>query len=325
MKKSLLSKLALTISAGLSSISVAQASDKVMIGELTWPGAKTVGHLIKVIIEEKLGGQADMVPSTNPVLFAAMDGGRGDIDVHPDLWLPNNQALVDEYVIGKKSVMLSNGYYEGRTGFCVPKYMKEEHGIKSVYDLATPKAQALFDSDGDGKGEIWVGGPGWASSNINKVKARGYGIDLFNTIGTEDEAIFYNRLEKLYKQGKGVAFYCYNPHYVHALYETVMLEEPEYDEAQYTMVQPQEDKDWFEKSNITTGDALKNVRIAYSKSLEERAPDVAKFLSNINLEAEYVSQWTYEVIINGREAEEVVREWVESNGEIVDSWIGIGS
>lgn len=323
MRNSLLTKVILALSISSASVSAVQAADKVMIAELTWPGAKIVGNLIKVIIEEKLGGEADMVPSTNPVAFSAMDGGRGDIDVHPDLWLPNNQALVDQYVDDKGTVALSNGYYEGRTGFCVPNYMPEKHGIKTVFDMATPEAQTLFDSDGDGMGEIWVGAAGWSSTNINKVKARDYGIELFNTVSTEDEAIFYSRLETLYKQEKGVAFYCYIPHYVHALYDMTLLEEPEYDPAQYTMIQPKDDPEWFEKSSITTGDPVKNVRIAYSKSLEKRAPDVATFLSNINLESSVVSNWTYEVIIKEKNAEDVVRSWISENSATVDKWLGI--
>lgn len=323
MRKSLLAKVMLAVSIGSASVSYVHAADKVMIAELSWPGAKIIGNLIKVVIEEKLGAEADMVPSTNSIIFAAMDGGRGDIDVHPDVWLPNQQALVDQYVTGNKTVALSKGFYEGKTGFCVPKYMSEKHGIKTVYDMATPEAQALFDSDGDGMGEVWAGGAGWASTNINKVKARDYGIELFNTISTEDEAIFYNRLETLYKKEQGVAFYCYVPHYVHALYETVLLEEPEYDAAQYQMLQPQNDPNWYEKSSIFTGDPIKNVRIAYSKTLETRSPEVADFLSNINLSADDVSNWTYQVIIEGKEAEDVVRTWVSNNSTTVDKWLGI--
>ncbi|MFT2110088.1 glycine betaine ABC transporter substrate-binding protein [Marinomonas sp. 2405UD68-3] len=323
MRKSLLTKVMLAVSIGSASVGSIHAADKVMIAELSWPGAKIIGNLIKVIVEEKLGGEADMVPSTNSVVFAAMDGGRGDIDVHPDVWLPNQQALVDEYVNGKNSVSLSNGFYEGRTGFCIPQYMSEKYGIKTVYDMATPEAQELFDSDGDGMGEIWVGGAGWSSTNINKVKARDYGIEFFHTVSTEDEAIFYNRLETLYKKEKGVAFYCYVPHYVHALYDTVLLEEPEYDPTQYTMYQPKNKTDWYEQSSIMTGDPIKNVRIAYSNTLETRTPDVAKFLSNINLDSADVSNWTYQVIIEGKNAEDVVRSWISENSKTVDKWLGI--
>ncbi|WP_136659389.1 glycine betaine ABC transporter substrate-binding protein [Nitratireductor sp. XY-223] len=301
----------------------AQAADTVMIGEPSWPGAKIIANLIKVVIEEKLGGEAELVPGTNPVIFAAMDGGRGDIDVHPDVWLPNQKSLTDEYVDDKGTVGLSSGAYEGRSGFCVPSYVADEHNVKSVYDLATPEAQALFDSDGDGKGEIWVGASGWASTNVHKVKARDYGIETFLEPGTEDETVFYAKLKAIVSQKKGAVFYCYKPHYVHALYDVTMLDEPPHDPENYTIVQPDADADWYDKSKITTGDSVKSVRIAHSKSLEERAPDAAKLLANMALNSDDVSAWTFEVVVNGKEPEDVVKAWVAENGKTVDTWLGI--
>ena len=301
----------------------AQASDKVMIGEPSWPGAKIVANVLKEVITTKLGGQADLVPGTNPVIFAAMDGGRGDIDVHPDVWLPNQKSLTDEYVDAKQTVSLSEGSYEGKSGFCVPTFMAEDHGIRSVFDLGTPDAQELFDSDGDGKGEIWIGASGWASTAVHRVKARDYGIDTFLEPGTEDETVFYAKLQDMVEDKKGAVFYCYKPHYVHALYSLTMLEEPAYDPANHIIVQPNEDADWFDKSRIMTGDEVKTVRVAHSKSLETRAPEVAEFLTRIDLDSESVSQMTYEVVVNGREPAEVAKEWIAANGPTVDRWLGI--
>lgn len=304
-------------------VSASFAQSKVMIGEPSWPGAKIIATLIEVIVTEKLGGEADKVPGSNAVIFAAMDAGKGDIDVHPDVWLPNQSSFTSEYVDEKGTVGLSAGSYEGRSGFCVPSYTAENDGILSVFDLGTPMAQTLFDSDGDGMGEIWIGAAGWASTNVHKVKSRDYGIDTFLTPGTEDEAVFYAKLEDAIADEQAAVFYCYKPHYVHALYDVTMLEEPEHDPESYTIVQPDEDADWFENSSITTGDAVKTVRVAYSKSLEERNVEVANFLANISLNSDDVSLWTYEVVVNGKDAEEVVRDWIAANGDVVDGWLGI--
>ncbi|MET1413537.1 glycine betaine ABC transporter substrate-binding protein [Roseibium sp. HPY-6] len=301
----------------------AMAQEKVMVGEPSWPGAKIMANLIGQVIESRLGGEVGYAPGANAVIFAAMDGGRGDIDVHPDVWLPNQSSFTDEYVDQKGTVALSAGSYSGQTGFCTPTYMAEEHNIKSVFDLATPDAQGLYDGDGDGTGEIWVGASGWASTNVHKVKVRDYGIETFLTPTTEDETVFYARLKDAVDQKKGVVFYCYKPHYVHALYDVVMLEEPEHDPAQFKIVQPDQDADWYNKSKITTGDLVKTVKVAYSKSLDERNPAAAQFLANISMDADHLSQLTYEVVVKGGEIDEVVAAWIEGNGEVVDGWLGL--
>lgn len=301
----------------------ALAQDKVMVGEPSWPGAKIMSRVIGQVIETRLGGEVGYAPGANAVIFAAMDGGRGDIDIHPDVWLPNQSSFTDEYVDQKGTVALSTGSYEGRAGFCTPTYMAEKHNMKSIFDLATPMAQDLYDTNGDGKGEIWVGASGWASTNVHKVKVRDYGIETFLEPTTEDETVFYSRLKDAIDQGQGVVFYCYSPHYVHALYDVTMIEEPEHDPSTYKIVQPDQDADWYQKSSITTGDQVKTVTVAYSKSLEERNAAAASFLSQINMNADELSQLTYQVVIQGQDIDAAVSAWLDANSATVDGWLGL--
>lgn len=301
----------------------ADDKDKVMIGEPSWPGAKIIANLIQVVITEKLGGKADIVPGNNAVIFAAMGGGKGDIDVHPDVWWPNLQNLTDKYVDKDKTVMLSKGSYKGKTGFCVPTYVATEQKITSIYDLATPKAQKLFDSDGNGKGEIWIGAPGWASTKVHLVKVRDYGIGDFLEATQEEDTLFFGKLADAVRKKQAVVFYCYAPHYVHKLYQLTMLQEPPYDPSKYKMIQPTEDADWFAKSKITCGDQEKIVRIAYSRSLTNRTPRIAEFLSRIDLDADTVSGWTQAVVVDKQEPADVVRKWVASHSSEVDRWLGL--
>ncbi|WP_323776091.1 glycine betaine ABC transporter substrate-binding protein [Leisingera sp.] len=317
-----LKSLSVTLTLALAG-SGAAAQEKVMVGEPGWPGAKIMASIIGTVIETRLGVEAGYAPGTNAVIFASMDGGRGDIDVHPDVWLPNQSSFTEEYVDEKGTVSLSSGSYEGRAGVCVPTYMAEEHNIKSIYDLATPDAQKLFDTDGDGMGEIWVGSPGAASKNTFMVRVRDYGIEPFLTPTIEDETIFFARLKDLIAERKGAAFYCYTPHYVHALYDTTMLEEPEHNPDTYVMVQPNEDADWYAKSNVDSGEIVKSVTVAYSNSLNERSPAVASFLANIDMDAEELSKLTYAVVVEGGEISAVAEKWVAENGEMVDGWLGL--
>ncbi len=319
-----LNKILLAAAASLAiSITNVSAQEKVMVGEPSWPGAKIMANIIGQVITKRLGGEVGYAPGANAVIFAAMDGGRGDIDVHPDVWLPNQSSFTDEYVEGKKTVSLSKGSYEGRAGFCTPNYMVEKHNIKSVFDLGTPDAQKLFDSNGDGKGEIWVGASGWASTNIHKIKVRDYGIQDFLSPTTEDETVFYARLKDAIKNEQGVVFYCYKPHYVHALYPVTLLEEPDYNAANYKVVTADQDADWFAKSKITTGDEVKTVRVAHSNSLKERNPAAAAFLSNIDMNSEALSELTYQVVIEKKAIDEVVAKWIDENTATVDGWLGV--
>ena len=301
--------------------SVAHAQALVRIAEPNWASGRAIAGLIKVIIDEKLGGSSELVPGTNAVVFKGMDRGKGEIDVHPDVWLPNQANFTDEYVDKNKTVALSKNNYKGRSGLCVPKAFATKHKIKSVFDIATPEIAKLMDRDGDGKGDIWVGAPGWASTKINLVKVRDYGIGNFSKPIELEEEIATAAISNAMKKGEGYGFYCYTPHYNWFIFDMVMLEEPNFDAAKYKMVQPTDDPKWFENSKITTGDKEKSIHVGYSKSLEARAPAVAKFLANIALDTETVNGWTHELVVKKRDSKELAREWIAKNSARVDSWL----
>lgn len=301
----------------------ALAAEKVNIGEPSWVGAKAIANLIKVVVEERIGGEATLVPGNNAAIFQAMDAGKGDIDVHPDVWLPNQESFTKKFVDGAGTVELSKNSYEGKQSFCVSRQFSEKHNVTSIFDLARPEIAELMDSDGNGKGEIWVGAPGWASANVNEVKVRDYGLTPFMDAVRAEQSVMQATVGDTIAKGTGYAFYCYSPHAIWVLHDIVRLEEPAHDPEKYKMLQPDADPDWFDKSYVASEDALKNVQVAYSKSLKARSPVIYEFLQNMALTAEDVSAFAYEVAGKDRDPAEVAREWIAKNSSRVDGWLGL--
>jgi glycine betaine/proline transport system substrate-binding protein len=301
----------------------AMAAEEVKIGVPSWTGAQAIAHLLGAVVEMRIGGKVEYVPGNNATIFQAMDQGKGDIDVHPDVWLPNQESFTKKYVDEAKTVTLSSHPYEGNQGFCVSKNFAEANKITDIADLGRPDVAALMDSDGNGKGEMWIGAPGWASANVNEVKVRDYGLmDFIEPIRAE-ESVKTARVKDSIAKGEGYAFYCYKPHAIWYMFDVEMLSEPAYDPAKYVMVQPSDDPDWFSKSMVASKDALKKVQIAWSNSLAERSPAIAEFFSKFELTADDVSGFAFEISGKGRDPAEVAREWVEANPARVDGWLGL--
>ncbi|WP_299690799.1 glycine betaine ABC transporter substrate-binding protein [uncultured Tateyamaria sp.] len=299
------------------------AAEEVAIGVPSWTGAQAIAHVLGEVVSSRIGGTVEYVPGNNATIFQAMDQGKGDIDVHPDVWLPNQESFTNKYVDEAGTVTLSSNPYQGNQGFCVTKDFGEANNITDITDLGRPDVAALMDSDGNGKGEMWIGAPGWASANVNEVKTRDYGLlDFIEPIRAE-EAVKTARIKDSVAKGEGYAFYCYEPHAVWFMFDVQMLTEPTYDPAKYVMVQPSDDADWYEKSMVASKDALKDVQIAWSNSLADRSPAIAEFFANFQLEAGDVSQLAFEISANGRDPAEVAKEWVNANSERVDSWLGL--
>lgn len=319
----MLLKKSLITASLLAAMSVPAIAEDVKIGVPSWTGAQAMAHLLGAVVEMRIGGTVDYVPGNNATIFQGMDQGKGDIDVHPDVWLPNQESFTKKYVDGAGSVVLNQQPYEGNQGFCVSKDFAESNNITDIADLGRPDVAALMDSDGNGKGEMWIGAPGWASANVNEVKVRDYGLlDFIEPIRAE-ESVKTARIKDSIAKGEGYAFYCYKPHAVWFMFDVVMLSEPTYDAAKYTMVQPSDDADWYEKSSVSTKDALKQVQIAYSKSLPDRSPAIAEFFERFSVTADDVSNFAFEISGNGRDPAEFAREWVEANPDRVDAWLGL--
>ena len=319
----MLLKKSLITASLLAAMSVPAIAEDVKIGVPSWTGAQAMAHLLGAVVEMRIGGTVDYVPGNNATIFQGMDQGKGDIDVHPDVWLPNQESFTKKYVDGAGSVVLNQQPYEGNQGFCVSKDFAEANNITDIADLGRPDVAALMDSDGNGKGEMWIGAPGWASANVNEVKVRDYGLlDFIEPIRAE-ESVKTARIKDSIGKGEGYAFYCYKPHAVWFMFDVVMLSEPTYDAAKYTMVQPSDDADWYEKSSVSTKDALKQVQIAYSKSLPDRSPAIAEFFERFSVTADDVSNFAFEISGNGRDPAEFAREWVEANPDRVDAWLGL--
>ena len=303
--------------------SIAFSAEKVNIGVPSWTGAQAIAHLLKEVVETRIGGEAGLVPGNNATIFQAMDQGKGDIDVHPDVWLPNQESFTKKYVDGAGTVQLSSNPYEGNQGFCVSEDFGRANNITDIADLGRPDVAAKMDSDGNGKGEMWIGAPGWASANVNEVKVRDYGLMDFVEPVRAEESVKTARVKDSIAKGEGYAFYCYKPHAIWYMFDVKMLTEPKYDPANYVMVQPSDDPDWFNKSKVSTKDALKQVQIAWSKSLKARSPAIAEFFERFGLQADDVSNFAFEISGKGRDPADVAKEWVAANPDRVDAWLGL--
>ena len=296
----------------------AQAQEKVTISDLSWTGAKAIGHVIKAVIEGPLGSEAEIKQglSDQAIVAEGMDKGDGSVDVYTDMWMPNQQAIWDKYIVEAKTVG-HNEPYLGTQGMFVPHYVADQ--VKTFDDLANPEIAAMFDKDGNGKGEYWAGDAGWKSTKMWQVKFKSYGLTELWEPEIVSDATFKAQLKAAYVSEKPILFYYWTPEWIHAAYDIRSLDEPPRTEG--CMVLNLDQEDWLEASTFNCKHADANVYVAYSKSLEQRNPAVAKFLSQIKLDPAVVNAWILQVGRDKEDPQDVAEAWVAENAETVNAWI----
>ena len=310
--------LSLGAAVALGAVSPAASQETVAISDLTWTGAKAIAHVIKTIIDGPLGSEAEIVQglSDGSVIAAGMDKGDGSADVYTDLWMPNRQGIWDKYVDGAQTVAVNEPYL-GTQFMFVPSYMADL--VSSVEDMKDPEIAAMFDKDGNGKGEYWAGDAGWKSTRMWQVKFKSYGLSDLWEAEIIPDATFKAQLKTAVQREQPILFYYWTPEWVHAAYDITAIEEPPRTEGCEQLNLDAED--WLETSEITCVSENAEIYVAYSKSLEERNPPVAKFLSQIKLDPATVNQWILQIGRDELDPQDVAEEWVANNMDTVNAWI----
>ena len=305
--------------AAISVGSTASMAADVTIGVPNWPSAQATAHVLKVALESRLGLDVALEDATNVQLFKGMDAGT--LDVHPEAWLPNLDHLRREFVISKKTVKMHPSGATGTQAMCVTKGTAERTGIKSIKDLRNPEMSAKFDTDGNGKGEVWIGAAGWGSTPIEQVRARSYGYDQTMDLKIMPESEALAEVDAAVAAKKDIVFFCYTPHHMFAAYDLVVLEEPAYDASKWIIVPPSPTPGWLEKSSAAVAWDTAKLYISYATSLEEKQPKAAAMLAKVKLSTDTLTAMTFALVVGKQNPADFAAKWVEENGAIVDTWM----
>lgn len=288
----------------------------VAISDLNWTGAKAIAHVIKAVIEGPLDSEAKIIPGLADfaIIAEGMDKGDGSVDVFTDSWLPNHQDIWEQF---DPKAIAHNEPYLGTQGTFVPRYMADR--VRSFDDLADPEIAALFDKDGNGKGEYWPGDANWGSTKLMQVKFESYGLSELWEPQIYSDATFKAQLKAAIAAEEPILFYYWTPEWIHSAYDLVSLEEPDRTEGCEDVKLDQEN--WLEESTFTCKFDDAKIYVAYSRSLEQRNPVAAKFLSQIKLDPDVINSWILKIGRDNEDPQDVAEAWIEANPDIVKEWI----
>jgi len=288
---------------------------ELVVGLTAWPSAQVTGHIIGDLAAEKFGDTPVYLERGSVGLLTAI--AKGEADIYPELWSPNLDAAVkrvgDSLTVSPRSVA-------GHQGICATSAAVKQTGIKSVADLARPEIAAAFDTDDDGKGELWIGDGSWFSSNVERVRARSIGYDQTMQLLEGAEEVAMAAVDAGSALDRPVVFYCYSPHHVFVLHDIVVLDEPPYDAARWSIVAPADDKDWLQHSRAETGWDKSSLAIGYATRLTSERPELAQMLGRIQFEPDDIAAMSYAVEVDGKTPEAAAAAWLADNRARVDGW-----
>ena len=304
----------------------------IKIADMGWQSNVPVVNIMKIILEDELGYEVEFVPTLwGPDTFAALAKDPPDVDIYAENWMPNGQALVDEYVKDKGQVEIVATSYVGRQGFVVPSYVIEgdpRRGVEPVApDLRSVKQLnnyvALFDRDGDGRGDL-VGGPeGWVCTHMNNWQLESWELNYDQMV--QDEWISWSMLTSDYYEGEPILCYCYEPAWPALLFGLTWLETPAYSDealADYVIWQ-----DWKAGKSVTwepgkaCGYPPSEVLVMVTDEFSQEYPDAHRFLRNWYIPVADVTYLSVQIELHNLPAAYVALEYIKEHPELVRQWL----
>jgi len=317
-----LTALAVLAASGLSLAQPAAAADcgtveRITVAEMTWLSAATLAHVAQKIMADGYGCTAELVPGdTVPTATSMLT--RSEPTVAPELWVSTVQAQWDQMQekgnVYKASDIFADG---GQDGLWVPDYVLTEHPeIKTIEDLAA-NWQVFEDGQNPGVGRLYNGPPGWASEVIitNYYKALGLAdsYELFSPGSGENLKASIARA--VARKQPWVGYY-WGPSDVVGKFRLVRLGMPESDREKFTCLTDANCAD-----PQVTGWAAGEVAVAVVSDLKEQAPDVAEFLSKMQVPNDEISTVLAWGDDNGATPEEVAVHFLKDYEAIWTQWV----
>lgn len=267
--------LVLILAAALSmGLTTEAAGERIVFGDFSWDSVQVHNRIAGFIIEHGFGYEVDYeFGESIPILLGLR---RGDVDVSMEGWVDNWYEAMLEAHRGEEIITLGRNFPDAPQGWYVPTYVMEgdeERGIdplapdlKSVFDL--PQYVELFqDPEDPSKGRFYNAPTGWVAHDINNEKLEAYGLDeYFNSFNPGSDAGLGAAMMRAYERGEAIVAYNWEPNWPLGLMDMTMLEEPEFDQAQ-----------WDE--NFGTAYPASVVEIVINAEFASRAPNVVSFLA----------------------------------------------
>jgi len=254
-----------------------------VLANIGWDENVAVSNLTKVLLEDDLGYTRVDIDTSEDLDATYRRVASGELDAFQDVWLPNQQALLDQVA---EEVEHLDPWFLGETkqGMAVPAYMD----VRSIDQLNGTDTQLIYGIED-------------SSVMMHKVGGRvipAYGLK--QQLVEAPTAGMLDQVGRLYATREHFVFLAWSPHWMNQRYDIRYLEDPK--DAQGTTNDP------AKCSTIVRGD------------LREEDPEAYALIKVLKLTEEQIEG--LETTINKQDDPLAgARRWVSKNREVVRPWI----
>jgi glycine betaine/proline transport system substrate-binding protein len=254
-----------------------------VLANIGWDENVAVSNLTKVLLEDELGYERVDIDTNEDLDATYRRVASGDLDAFQDVWLPNQEALLDQVA---EEVEHLDPWFLGKTkqGMAVPAYMD----VRSIDELNGTDAELIYGIEPSSVMNHMVGGEVIPAYGLKQKLVAAPTAGMLAEVG------------HLYAFREDFVFLAWSPHWMNQRYDIRYLKDPK--DAQGTTNDP------AKCSTIVRGD------------LREEDPKAYAFMDALELTEEQIND--LESVINDEDDPLAgARRWASENREVVRPWI----
>jgi glycine betaine/proline transport system substrate-binding protein len=254
-----------------------------VLANIGWDENVAVSNLTKVLLEDELGYERVDIDTNEDLDATYQMVASGDLDAFQDVWLPNQEALLDQVA---EEVEHLDPWFLGKTkqGMAVPAYMD----VRSIDELNGTDAELIYGIEPSSVMNHMVGGEVIPAYGLKQKLVAAPTAGMLAEVG------------HLYAFREDFVFLAWSPHWMNQRYDIRYLKDP---------------KD----AQGTTNDPAKCSTIV-SGNLREEDPKAYAFMDALELTEEQIND--LESVINDEDDPLAgARRWASENREVVRPWI----
>jgi len=174
---------------------------------MNWGSASLQAYIIKAILEEGYGLQAElMIGSTFSSYYAMLNDD--ELDVIPELWY---SMLPDPMTDDSNVVLVGDGLAGAGEGFYISKDFAQTYGISSIEDMLRPEVAAIF-SQGGNPPSLMIGPEGWGANAECEILFYSMGLDAqYQLIAADNGSAFNSNITSKLANGDPIFTYYWGP------------------------------------------------------------------------------------------------------------------
>jgi glycine betaine/proline transport system substrate-binding protein len=253
------------------------------LANMGWDENVAVSNLTKVLLEDDLGYERVDIDTSEDLDATYQEVASGDLDAFQDVWLPNQEALLDGVAADVEHL---DSWFLGETrqGMAVPAYMD----VRSIDQLNGTDVQLIYGIEDSSVMMHRVGGRVIPAYGLEQKLVEGPTAGMLAEVG------------RLYATREDFVFLAWSPHWMNQRYHIRYLDDPK------DAMGPTNDP--AKCSSIVRGGLREGDPVAYA------------FMDALELTEEQINGLEY-VINKEDDPLAGARRWVSENREVVRPWI----